>query len=69
MKAIGVIRKIDSLGRLVLPVELRNFYQIGKEDDVEIVPTMDGILLKKPSYVIIINRQKNELHNKSKTDG
>ena len=46
MDAIGVVRKIDSLGRIVLPVELRKFYRIGKEADVEIIPTKDGILLK-----------------------
>lgn len=59
MDAIGVVRKIDSLGRIVLPVELRKFYRIGKEADVKIIPTKDGILLKKPSYVVIVNKEKN----------
>ena len=59
MDAIGVVRKVDSLGRLVLPAELRNFYHIGKEEDVEIVPTKDGILLKKPSYIVIEKRNED----------
>lgn len=59
MDAIGVVRKIDLLGRLVLPAELRSFYHIGKEEDVEIVPTKDGILLKKPSYIVIEKRNED----------
>ena len=56
METIGVVRKIDSLGRLVLPSELRNFYHLNKDDEVEIIPTKDGILLKKPSFVVIVNK-------------
>ncbi len=53
MDAFGVVRKMDSLGRLVLPVELRNLYHFGKEDDIEIVPTKDGILLKNPRISLL----------------
>ena len=57
MDAIGMLRKLDSLGRLVLPVEMRNFYHMEKDDDVEIIPTKEGILLRKPSYVVIVNKE------------
>lgn len=45
MKATGIIRSIDKLGRIVIPKELREQYEI-EEGDVEIYTTNEGILLK-----------------------
>ena len=47
MKATGIIRKIDELGRIVLPIELRRAFDIGEKDAVEIYTDQDTIVLKK----------------------
>jgi len=47
MKATGIVRKVDVLGRIVLPIELRKSLDIEKEDPIEIYVDGDYILLKK----------------------
>ena len=47
MKATGIVRKVDVLGRIVLPIELRKNLEIEKEDPIEIYVDGDYILLKK----------------------
>jgi transcriptional pleiotropic regulator of transition state genes len=47
MKAIGIVRKVDELGRIVLPMELRRTFNINKEDPLEIFVDDDMIVLKK----------------------
>ena len=47
MKAIGIVRKVDELGRIVLPMELRRTFSIQKEDPIEIFVDGDSIVLKK----------------------
>ena len=47
MKATGVIRRIDDLGRIVLPKELRRIYGINDGTPMEIFTTPDGIILRK----------------------
>jgi len=47
MKATGIVRKVDVLGRIVLPIELRKNLDIEKEDPIEIFVDGDYILLKK----------------------
>ncbi len=47
VKATGIVRKIDELGRLVLPKELRNTFQIQHDDPIEIYVEDDCIILKK----------------------
>ncbi len=47
MKSTGVVRKIDELGRIVLPIELRRVLGIGEKDPVEIYVEEDRIILKK----------------------
>jgi len=47
MKATGIVRKVDKLGRIVLPIELRNTLEIGIGDPIEIYVDGDFILLKK----------------------
>jgi transcriptional pleiotropic regulator of transition state genes len=47
MKAIGIVRKVDELGRIVLPMELRRTFNIQKEDPLEIFVDEDAIILKK----------------------
>ncbi len=47
MKSTGIVRKIDSLGRFVIPIELRNVLEIGTNDSIEIFTDEDKIILKK----------------------
>lgn len=47
MKSTGIVRKIDNLGRVVLPIELRRIFDIDKEDPVEIFVDDNYIMLKK----------------------
>ena len=47
MKSIGVVRKIDSVGRLTLPVELRKQFHLRKGDELELFVDGDMVVLKK----------------------
>ena len=47
MKSTGVVRKIDELGRIVLPIEIRNNLDIKSRDAVEIFVDGDMVILKK----------------------
>lgn len=46
-KATGIVRRIDDLGRVVLPKELRRVFNINTGDAVEIFVTGDEIVLRK----------------------
>ncbi len=60
MKATGIVRKLDPLGRVVLPIELRRTMDINTDDPLEIFVDEDMIILKKyePSC-IFCNESKN----------
>ena len=47
MKATGVIRKIDGLGRIVIPMEIRNKLNISENDPLEIHVEGSNISIKK----------------------
>ncbi len=47
MKSTGVIRQLDSLGRIVLPIELRRTLNIQVKDEMEIYVESDKIILRK----------------------
>ena len=47
MKSTGIVRKVDELGRIVLPVELRRCLGIEVKDPIEIYVDGDGIILRK----------------------
>ncbi len=47
MKATGITRKIDELGRIVLPIELRRGLDISEKDALEIYVEDEKIILKK----------------------
>ncbi len=47
MKSTGIIRSIDDLGRIVLPIEIRRSFDIDTKDQVEIFTDNDMIVLKK----------------------
>lgn len=52
MTQIGIVRKVDSLGRVTLPKELRRVFKLDKNDDVEILATDQGILLRVPNIEV-----------------
>lgn len=47
MKSTGIIRKVDDLGRIVLPIELRRMLDIAERDELEIYIENDHIILQK----------------------
>ena len=47
MKSTGIVRKVDELGRIVIPIELRRTLDIGIKDSLEIYVEDDQIILKK----------------------
>lgn len=62
MKATGIVRKVDELGRIVLPIELRRTLDVNVRDSVEIFVSEDGeILLKKYAPACIICGHADEL--------
>jgi len=47
MKSTGIVRKVDELGRIVLPIELRRTLDIEEKDALEIYVDGESIVLKK----------------------
>ena len=47
MKSTGVVRKMDDLGRIVIPIELRRTLDIAERDELEIYMENDRIILQK----------------------
>ena len=57
---IGVIKEIDSLGRIVIPKEHRERLMLEKR--VEVVLTKDGVLIRNPEYKLV----KRKIHRNKK---
>ena len=47
MKSTGIVRRLDDLGRLVIPKEIRKQYQLKEGDSIEIYIDQDKIVLEK----------------------
>ena len=47
MKSTGIVRKVDELGRIVLPIELRRTLDISEKDALEIYVEGEKIILRK----------------------
>lgn len=47
MKSTGMVRKVDELGRIVLPIEMRRTLDIAEKDALEIYVEGDNIILRK----------------------
>ena len=47
MKSTGIVRKVDELGRIVLPIEIRRTLDIAERDEIEIFMENDRIILQK----------------------
>ena len=50
-KTIDIIKEIDRLGRIVIPKEYRE--RLNLTNEVEIVLTKEGVLIKNPKYVLV----------------
>ncbi|MDO4749568.1 MAG: AbrB/MazE/SpoVT family DNA-binding domain-containing protein [Eubacteriales bacterium] len=53
MKETGIVRKVDELGRVVLPIELRRTLNIEQKDLLEIYVEDDAIILRKKETACI----------------
>lgn len=61
MKSTGMVRKIDNLGRIVLPKELRRSLNIDVKDSLEIFVENDFIILRKYQATCILCRCTDDL--------
>ncbi|EPR13874.1 AbrB/MazE/SpoVT family DNA-binding domain-containing protein [Ruminiclostridium papyrosolvens] len=60
MKSTGIVRRVDELGRVVIPKETRQIFSISEKDSLEIFTDEDMILLKKYSPgCLFCNNVKN----------
>ena len=62
MKSTGIIRKVDELGRIVLPKELRTTFDIKERDPLEIYVDGDNIILKKYNPSCIFCGSKENIY-------
>jgi AbrB family transcriptional regulator (stage V sporulation protein T) len=56
MKATGIVRRIDELGRVVIPKEIRRTLRIREGDPLEIFTDRDELMLKKYSPIATIDK-------------
>ena len=67
MKSTGIVRKLDELGRVVIPKEIRNKLDIEEKDPIEIFADGNSIVLKKfEENCIFCNSTKNLVKFKDK---
>ncbi len=59
MKSVGIVRKVDELGRIVIPVELRRKFGIDIKDSMEIYTEDNCIILKYEPSCIFCGDAKN----------
>ncbi len=67
MKSTGIVRKVDELGRVVIPIELRRTLDIAEKDALEIYVDGDKIILRKYEPACIFCGEATEVvnfHNK-----
>ena len=55
---VGMMRKVDNLGRIVIPKEYRDFYHLNHNDEVFIVDTTEGLLITNPKYKTVEIEEK-----------
>ena len=68
MKATGIVRRLDELGRVVIPIELRRTLEMEDRQEIEIYVEDDVIILKKFEKACLFCDRKMdvmEVHGKS----
>lgn len=63
MKATGIVRKVDELGRVVLPIELRRTLDIAEKDALEIYTEGNTVILKKYEPACIFCSNARDVSN------
>ena len=63
MKSTGIVRRLDELGRITLPIELRRTLGVGERDSLEIFVDADKIVLTKYEPADIFTGEKDELYD------
>ncbi|MBC9785626.1 AbrB/MazE/SpoVT family DNA-binding domain-containing protein [Heliobacterium chlorum] len=63
MKSTGIVRKVDELGRVVIPMELRRVMGIGDKDGLEIYVEDEKIILKKYEPACVFCGSANDVQN------
>ena len=67
MKSTGIVRRVDELGRIVIPIELRNKLKIEEKDPIEIYVDGSSIILKKyQENCVFCGRKKKVVDYKGK---
>ena len=61
MKSTGIVRKLDELGRITLPIELRRTLGVSERDPLEIFVDEGKIILQKYEPTDIFNGDKDDL--------
>lgn len=61
MKSTGIVRKVDELGRVVLPIELRRTLDINEKDSLEIFVEGNQIILKKYEPACIFCQSSSDI--------
>lgn len=65
MKSTGIIRKLDELGRIVLPSELRKNLEISAKDSIEIFTRGEEIVLKKSQQSFKVCKECGKILNEN----
>ena len=63
MKSTGIVRRLDELGRITLPIELRRTLGVGERDALEIFVEEDRIILTKYEPTDIFTGDKENLYD------
>lgn len=61
MKSTGIVRRVDELGRIVIPIELRKVLGINEKDALEIFTDNEKIVLKKYEPADIFTGEMDDL--------
>lgn len=61
MKETGIVRKLDELGRITLPIELRRTLNLSERDAIEISTEDNKIILEKYEPVDVFTGEKEDL--------
>lgn len=61
MKSTGIVRRVDELGRIVIPIEIRNKLNIIYKDPLEIFVNNNNIVLKKNEETCIFCQNSTNL--------